>query len=282
MINLPNINTDDCPPPMEAACAVAGSDPNNPPASMVLEPERVVRCSTAVGVQFQASIQNANGKLQLSGVAFSSSDPYVVAIDPNTGLATSLNAGTATISASWSEFTAFGEMKVLGDTCCDAIQVGTMILIEESQTMGDPFNAAYPDLLTVAKVIAGSYVAEMLGKDLIGLITFAADCEVLQQLTNDVPTLETLVAQAAIKPSASGGSLTDIAGAIDLAITTLDACAAVPAATTTTTTTPTTGDTDAPLHGHGPPAPGLGSPGATYVDDDNNGFYWKSQTGWNP
>ena len=36
------------------------------------------------------------------------------------------------------------------------------------------------------------------------------------------------------------------------------------------------------LVGHGPPAPALGSPGQTYVDDDTGDFYWKSSSGWHP
>lgn len=37
-----------------------------------------------------------------------------------------------------------------------------------------------------------------------------------------------------------------------------------------------------PKHGHGPPDSGAGTPGDTYVDDDTDGFYWRTLSGWKP
>jgi hypothetical protein len=36
------------------------------------------------------------------------------------------------------------------------------------------------------------------------------------------------------------------------------------------------------LFGDGPPDASLGNVGDTYVDNLNNAFYWKSESGWNP
>lgn len=101
---------------------------------------------------------------------------------------------------------------------------------------------------------------------------FAQHADAMQQWADElVATVQTkLQPQAAATPLGSG--------------TTAQAQAKTPAAVpkiivgpTPTPTLPTTN-----LHGDGPPAANLGTPGSTYVDNLTGGLYWKSVTGWKP
>lgn len=281
MIKLPNISEESC--PTDDSIARCAEQPLED--ELVIEPARISVCDNAAQVQFRLFIRNASRDINiLQAITFSSSDESVFTVNSSSGLITVVAAGRATLTATWGGMVAAAEVIVRsGSSCCDSIGVGTVVLLDRSVSMLDFFNSRYGQKLTVARKITRDFAGLLnTTKDQMGLISFANTPRAMVGLTNDVDLLRQGVDMTfGYRPVYDIEDNTDIAGAIELALAALDACVPLPISETPDDEDETT-PTQHNFHGSGPPAVDLGVPGDIYIDDNTNGVYWKSLTGWNP
>jgi hypothetical protein len=272
MIKFPNISYDNCPVAADTA--------------MLLKPGRVYGCAGST-VNFAAFLADDDGEdaSGASGAVFASSDTSVVTINSSTGVATLVAEGVAEISVTVGAYKAFAFVEVAtGATCCDSVAVGTMLLIDRSYSMTQPMNLLFANKFEVARLIGRSVIASLDDtKDQLAIEQFAYSPEMVVGLTADTTLLKSRLAGVFANEEnlpADGG--TDIAAALELAYAALESCSqAVENSDTETVTTPVE-TTPHNFHGSGAPSESLGVAGDTYVDDDNNAFYWKSVSGWQP
>ena len=288
MIKLPNISEEGC-----------TTDDTGPKCAetfledeLIIKPGVVTVCSTVGTIQFRVFVRSSSNEIPLLdvfstlGVTFSSSDTDVFTVDEN-GLVTIVAAGKATLSASWQGKTAFAQIEVLGGAdCCDAISVGTIIVVDRSFSMTKSFNSTFGSKFEAVRKIVRDYVAAMdVAKDDMGLIEFDSSPRSRIGMTNDPAFLQAAIAQmSAFHPLYVAQGDTNIAAALDFAMEVLDACTPEPAASIEEEGGGGGGEeaVEHNFHGSGPPSALLGVSGDTYVDDDTNEFYWRSVSGWQP
>lgn len=170
---------------------------------------------------------------------------------------------------------------------CSEISVGTVLVIDRSVSMLQAMNNLLPSKFEAARIVSRSLAAELLAKDNMAIQSFAVGPSARLGMTNDIAVLTGAINGLAPFNSvlvAEGSS--NISAALDLAYATVDACAPADSELSTGSGGDAGAGSAVPsehnFHGSGPPAVGLGVPGDTYVDDDTNGFYWKSISGWVP
>jgi hypothetical protein len=91
------------------------------------------------------------GEVELtSGVTYSSSNPLMLVINATTGAATALSEGIVTVTSTYGSLSAHSQVTVLGSgNCCADVTVNTIILADQSLSMGQIFASGRSKLLEV-------------------------------------------------------------------------------------------------------------------------------------
>lgn len=211
MINLPTIETQTCPASTEAE------------PSLVLKPGLVTICAPGA-LQFEAYLRSGLGEVITEtkltyGVTFSTSNPAVLAINSLGGAATVISAGIVTVLAQYNGMVASSQVTVMGgEDCCDAIKVSTVLLLDNSKSMGMAFNGAVGSKLAAARQIAKDYADEILSKDEVGVSAFSNFTTEVQAITSDMDAVKSAIETVT---QSTGNTRLDIA--LDAALATLDA-----------------------------------------------------------
>lgn len=154
-------------------------------------------------------ILRANGKeiTLTAGLTFSSSNPDVVLINED-GDATGVGPGSVTISVTWQDLSAHGQIDVVG-SCADTHQ-NFAVLIDNSTSMGQAFSASYSTKLAFSKSIASDFADTVnYSKDKISVWKFGDAPALLSDFGIDATA-----ARAAITSIAGGTEKTNLADAL--------------------------------------------------------------------
>lgn len=221
-MNLPNITEDTCPDPSapltctdprcsDPVFAAANPDICTPGGLLVLHPDFVTACAPQ-DMQFEAFLDTPAGEIPITaGVTFSSSNPSMLIIDAQSGQATALGQGIVTVMATWGEATAYAQVNILGTgNCCANVQVQTVVLLDNSESMGLKFGSGYASKLDAGKAAVEPFIQSVLSKDEDAITWFNAGQGTQVSLTNVVADL--IAGLVAIPQSAQD---TDIPGAFD-------------------------------------------------------------------
>jgi Mg-chelatase subunit ChlD len=200
-------------PPVDDRCADPAFAEANPDlcryfARLIIKNEY---CDVVVDDEatFKAfAIANGKESALTAGITFASSDESIATIDASTGVATAVAAGIATISVLWDGQYAFAQMNVVA-SCVDATQF--LVLIDNSSSMGQNFNAAYPTKLHFAKVAVKKFIDKFnRAKDSVAVGNFNTEGDVNQGLSTVIADLKAGVDQIIVSDE-----LTDLADAIE-------------------------------------------------------------------
>lgn len=106
---------------------------------LVLKPESAIKCLTDGTLQFRTYLSALARETEVTtGLTYSSSNVGVITIDA-AGLATLVSAGVATVSVSYGTASVFAQVTVMaGATCCDAVAVNTVFVLDTSRSMSLP------------------------------------------------------------------------------------------------------------------------------------------------
>lgn len=148
--------------------------PERGDVSLILKPERVLTCPGGE-IQFSAFLRTPQGEAAINvGLIFQSTNTAVLTVDPFTGLAQVVGAGSASVSVAWQQKMAFSNIVIVGSSgaCCDNVSVAFEVVIDNSLSMADPLNEIYSKL-DAALVIAKSLTDQIrIAKDFVGLSSF--------------------------------------------------------------------------------------------------------------
>jgi hypothetical protein len=198
---------------------------NNPeicgtsPIRLIIKPEAVSRC-TDEPVEFDTYLV-AGGAEQLisNGLTYISSNQDVVLVSGLTGNATVTGEGIATVTVTWQNLTASAQVTGLGEECCEDQNVGMMLTLDNSVSMGQAFSATYGTKFILAKELAAQIAADLnTTKDQMGVISFNDAANLELDLSDDISDIQTAVGSIGL----TAGS-TNLYDALEKAITTLDA-----------------------------------------------------------
>lgn len=213
MINLPNINTRDCPIPSapdgncpDPRCAdadFAAANPDicpggRPPASavLVLKPSTLLLCPTSTSQLATYVAIDGSEQPVPSGVTYTSSNPAVATVNASTGLITGVADGIVTVSAQWQGLNAYAQVSVVGSgsNCCDGIKVAMVLVIDRSKSMSLAFGGSYATKLACEKALAADFAAGLnTNKDAIGVEQFADSVETLTVPISDIAAITGLI-----------------------------------------------------------------------------------------
>lgn len=206
IINLPRIDVASC--------------DTEKPDRVIVKPGVVTLCNA--GEVLLQAFHAAHGTETLldADVTWSSSDDDIATVDGD-GNVVAVSAGEAFITANWKDQIGFCKVTCsIEESCCGNVNVGTLLMIDNSRSMVGAFNIAYPTLLDAAKHIADRFSAGLdITKDLMGLVKFSAAQEVLQSLTTSFLSEEISNISAV-----SGRDITDIRGALSFGISSINQC----------------------------------------------------------
>lgn len=185
---------------------------------LILKPATASVCMLR-SQKFRAFLYANNTEVEITtGLTWASSNQAVAQIGVLSGKVTGVAEGIATISVSWQDQTAYSQVTVLPEACCDVTKVGMVIVIDNSLSMTQVFGAGFATKLSFAKTTAYRFASEInTVKDVAALMTFnEAGTEVLP-LDDDVAALKT-----AITAVVSTNKSTNIGDALGDAIKILD------------------------------------------------------------
>ncbi len=185
-MNLPTIT--------EAPCST--EHPGGDDDVLILKPELLTAC--AGEVEFKTFLRNSEGETEVtSGLTYSSLSPAVVTINASTGVATLLAPGVGTISVTDGTLISAAQVEVMGDAdqCCEDKTVATLVLIDNSISMGSTMTFYPGSRLAFAKRAAYDFMVGMrLEKDTVGLARFNLSLTSVQAISSDLPSLDTVEA----------------------------------------------------------------------------------------
>ena len=190
--------TDPPPDPRCANEAFALANPDICPMvpRLVIRPSFALACSLG-SVQFKASYFDAVGiETDVTDqTIFESSNPNIAVVGATSGNATGLSTGEASITGTYQTLSAFAELTVLGDNCCDDQNVAMMVMVDRTRSMNQPFGAEYATKLHFAKAAATRFISEVNEtKDTVGLMQFtAAGYDILSPLTSDKAAVAAMI-----------------------------------------------------------------------------------------
>lgn len=167
-MKLPNIFEDNCEPPL-----VCDDESQCPAGALILKPGVSTICIGGT-VTFLAFFEFEDGECRVTtGLAFASSEMQIAIVD-SLGTVTAISEGRVTISATWRGYLATAEIDVKpGSPCCDDELVSTVLLIDNSVSMTQPFGSFYGSKLDVAKAIGQAMAVAVQTKDTLAVLSFS-------------------------------------------------------------------------------------------------------------
>lgn len=161
---------------------------------LILKPGQLTAC--AGEITFKTFLRNADGEtLVSSGLTYSSLSPTIVTINASTGVATLLAAGIGTISVTNGTLIAAAQVEVVGTDylCCADRSVATLVMIDNSRSMGSTMTFYPGSRLAFAKATAYAAMDGMrLDKDTVGLSRFHLGVTEVQAISSSLPTVDTV------------------------------------------------------------------------------------------
>lgn len=216
-------------PPPDDRCsnpAFALANPDICPANLqlIIKPGNALLCVLG-SVQFKAFILSNGVETEVTDeTTFTTSNSAVLLIGAASGNATGMAQGTATVGASYGTYTANAEVTVMGagNTCCDSINVGMMVLVDNSRSMSLQFGSNYATRLDFAKAAAARFINEVNNrKDTVGLISFNGSGPFLESALTSGNAVVAELANAIVQTQQN----TEFYEALTLAIAQLDSAA---------------------------------------------------------
>ena len=232
-MNFGFIKTADCidvAPEVDSRCsdpAFALANPTicPPQSQLIVKPGYSLACVLG-SVQYKAFLVTSGVEVDVTADSiFATSDMSVAMIGALSGNATALSQGEATISATYGTLTATSTLTVIGatgDACCDAIQVGMMVLVDNSRSMSQAMSGAYQTRLDFAKAAATQFIGEVnQTKDVVGLASF----NLASVLSLASPSSDKAAVGALVPTIAQSQQKTEFYNALTATIAELDAAA---------------------------------------------------------
>lgn len=168
-MNFPTVNEAGCPEDVPGRGGTGGDV-----ESLLIKPEVMIQCVASGDQQFKAFLKTDNGGETevTSGLTWTSSNPSIISINASSGLATLLAAGIATITATYTTFTAYAQVEVIADgECCEPLVIAQLVAIDNSESMSEATGGM--TRLTFAKAAAKAFFADLRwDKDTGGLMRF--------------------------------------------------------------------------------------------------------------
>jgi Mg-chelatase subunit ChlD len=226
-LNLGELKIAQCvnvPPGPDARCddpAFSLANPDLCPQEQrfIIKPGIAIVCSLG-SVAFSAFIvENGVERDVTTDTAFSTSDPSILVITANTGLATGMTPGEAVVTAKYQDVTAQSPVTVLaGSKCCDDETVAIMVMVDQTHSMSQTF-PDYSTKLGYAKTAAIALIDSVNEqKDKVGLMRFTKDAQVVLS----VPTADKGTVAALVPGIAQTQVKTEFYEALATGIATLD------------------------------------------------------------
>lgn len=112
--------------------------------SIEIRPGFQIVCAEG-NIEFTTWLRNgSSGQTQLTdGLTYASSDESILVVDPQTGVASAVGPGIATVAVTWGGMSSAAQITVVGDEvedCCSEVTVQLALVMDKSQSMGQPFN----------------------------------------------------------------------------------------------------------------------------------------------
>lgn len=180
---------------------------------LLLKPEFVSK-PVLQSVQYKTFLVNSSGQeIELtSGLTYTVSDITIGIIGAASGNLTTLAEGVTTVTVSWQNLTAHAQLNVVAD--CQDANVGMVLVIDNSRSMSQQFTTNFSTRLGYAKTVARRLASELnTTKDKIGLVSFNAEAQLVQPLTNDIGTIKQYISAVP-----SSGGKTDLSAGLKAAI----------------------------------------------------------------
>lgn len=157
------------------------------------EPVPTVDYGSATQFRTFLKTDNSGETLIESGLFYESSNPEIVVIDSTTGQATLLTAGVVTISVTYGALSTYAQIQVVGegDDCCDDTKIATLVVIDNSKSMGLDAFAGLRRLEIGKKLAHYMFSAMRWDKDVAGLMSFNVGTTMVQAIGSTQPTLAT-------------------------------------------------------------------------------------------
>jgi hypothetical protein len=171
-------------------CGPPGTQPR-----LIIKPEAVSRC-TDEPVQFETFLVSNGAEEQITnGLTYISSNQNVVLVGGLMGGATVVGEGIATVTVTWQNLSASAQVTGLGTSCCDDQNVGMVLALDNSQSMGQAFSGTYATRFILAKELANNVAAELnTTKDKMAVISFNDAANLELDLSDDVSAIQTAIA----------------------------------------------------------------------------------------
>lgn len=200
--------------------ALQNPDKCGDPVTIILKPAiATVLVGATVQYATYAVINGGQEILLLEGLVYLSSGTGIATVDADDGLATGVVPGIVTISVTWHGLSAFAQLTVVDD--CADVNVGIVLVIDNSRSMGLSFSTSYTTRLAFIKAVAAGFVPTVdIVKDSVWLNYFNIVLVNSYPFTTSIPTT---VGQINAIPQSDG--LTDITKGMDDAIALLDGAA---------------------------------------------------------
>lgn len=200
-MNLPNIITPTCsnalPPPdprcSDPAFALANPAICGTSTRLILKPSVAILCQLST-IQFRAfTVQGGTETDVTSQTTFTSSDFTIASIGLGTGSCAGIAPGEVTITATYLNFVATGQLTVLsGTNCCTQEHVAMMLMVDTTASMALGFGSGYSTKLDYAKAAAERFISEVNAtKDSVGLMAFhGTHVDTLAPITSNTTVVE--------------------------------------------------------------------------------------------
>lgn len=172
-------------------------DPNDPgdgTLRLIIKPEAVSKCALEQ-LQFETYLvsNGAEQKIEL-GLTYVSSNQGIVIIGAATGAGTAFGEGMATVTVTWQHLSASAQVTTLGGDCCEDQNVGMVVAIDNSTSMGQAFSGTYSSRFILAKELANNLAAELnTTKDKIGVVSFNEVAHPELALSDDISAIQTAI-----------------------------------------------------------------------------------------
>lgn len=195
-------------------CGPPGTQPR-----LIIKPEALSKCNNEP-VQFEAFLVSNGAEEQITnGLTFISSNQNIVLVGGLMGAGTVVGEGIANVTVTWQNLSASAQVTGLGDNCCEDQNVGLVVALDNSQSMGQAFSSTYSTRFILAKELANNLAAELnTTKDKIGVVSFNDAANLELALSDDISEIQTAIGAVGLT-----SNKTNLFDALDKAIETANA-----------------------------------------------------------
>lgn len=174
-----------------AACPNTPRQPPVQSAPLLLLKPAVLCLAQDGSAQLRAFAYQDGIEMEIhGGLTFTSSDQSIATVGATSGNVTGANGGIVSISVDWNGQTAASQVTVIGEDGPE-VNVGMVLLIDDSLSMAQPFGGAYSTRLSFAKAATKLFAGDLnTAKDEIALMRFDEAGELVEDLTNGTALIQ--------------------------------------------------------------------------------------------